>query len=418
VAIFDRLPRTTAARTPDLSPERHPAAGSRGEMLWLQGNGGNAAVTRMLVQRDKDGQQDESGEESAAPAGHDAVCVWFAHDSAEPRQDGEVNGAGLVEVAAAAAKAQLARDRTARITIAGYASEEGTAGHNQALSAQRAARVKALLVRAGIPADRLVDVGRGVSHSWPGRAWNRRVEVEVAYDSSSPGTSAEDAPEVRESRGYTSREAVVMERLEYLYNVSKTEGTSGAEFATVAADFRAALRQRLTSLSQGDPLPDDLQIVMKALILWSRDKGTTWGEGIFDSTDVTLSCAEYATVPASQNKCSSYVAEVLYEAVGSVHKVYASDEQEGKYFPHRAADWGDAGKQITGYPVVTDAKLGDVWSNGHHVGIFLGNYNGKLLYISARDDGDGVFGLEKAQHAHGIQIKLLPGGGVYRRFQR
>jgi outer membrane protein OmpA-like peptidoglycan-associated protein len=413
VASFHRLSGPTVARDPERAPEQ---LGARNDLLWLQGNGGNAAVTRMLVNREKDGQQKDEEEKGAAPAGHDAISVWFAQDSAEPRQDGELDSATHIAVAAGAIKSHLSRNKDAKITIAGYASEEGTAGYNQSLSAKRAARVKALLVQAGIPADRLVDVGRGVSHSMPGQAWNRRVEVEVEYDSSAQAPAEAQA---KESRSYTNREAIVMERLEYLYNVAKTEGTSGADFAAVVADFRVALRSRMTSLNEGDPLPDDLQIVMKALILWSRDKGTTWGEGIFDSTDVTLSCAEYATVPASQNKCSSYVAEVLFEAVGTIQKVYASDNEEGKYFPHRAADWGDAGKAISNYPVVPDPKLGDVWSNGHHVGVFLGNYNGKPLYISARDDGDGVFALDKAQHAHGVQIKLIPGGGgVYRRFQR
>ncbi|TCO59436.1 OmpA family protein [Actinocrispum wychmicini] len=406
MATFDPLPRVAVARMPESSA-------ARGDAPWLYP--GNGAMTRLLVSREEDGQQQKTDDAGSAPAGHDSVCVWFPLDSAEPRQDSEVNSAGHIAVAVTAVKAQLARDKNAKITIAGYASEEGAPDHNQSLSARRAARIKALLVTAGIPAEQLVDIGRGVSRSWPGRAWNRRVDVEVTYDSATEPT--ETPVDSRESRSYTNREAIVMERLEHLSNVAQREGPNGAAFAAVNNDFRTALRQRMTALKEGDPLPDDLQIVMKALILWSKDKGTTWGEGIFDSTDVTLSCADYATVPASQNKCSSYVAEVLFEAVGTVHKVYTSDEQAGKFFPNRAADWGDTAKVISNYPVVSSPALGDVWSNGHHVGIFLGNYNGQLLYISARDDGDGVFGLGKAQHAHGIQIKLMPAGGVYRHFQ-
>ena len=45
----------------------------------------------------------------------------------------------------------------------------------------------------------------------------------------------------------------------------------------------------------------------------------------------------------------------------------------------------------------------------------LGAYGGKTLYISARDDGDGVFALNKLQHEHGIQIKFFS-GGIFRRY--
>jgi hypothetical protein len=59
--------------------------------------------------------------------------------------------------------------------------------------------------------------------------------------------------------------------------------------------------------------------------------------------------------------------------------------------------------------------MGDIWSNGSRTGIFLGSYQGKNLYISARDDGNGVFTLEKVQQEHGIQIKYLT-GGIFRRY--
>lgn len=112
----------------------------------------------------------------------------------------------------------------------------------------------------------------------------------------------------------------------------------------------------------------------------------------------------------SPGHAGPYVAEVLCTAVGTVHKVHASDRQEGKYF-----QWGDPGTVIDHYPVVSDPRMGDVWPSGTHVGVFLGEYNGKLLYISARDNGDGVFVLQKTQYAHYIQIKLMPAGGTYRR---
>lgn len=204
----------------------------------------------------------------------------------------------------------------------------------------------------------------------------------------------------------------MMERLEALAVMSRKEGEA---FADMVTDFKAALRQRIMATGEGNPLPPDLKVVIFALLYWASDPGNKWGEGIFDSQDLTLSCAEYATVPASQNKCSSYVAEVLFKAVGTVHKVYESKEQANEWFPHRAADWGDAQRAVPGYPVVHTPRMGDVWSNGSHVGIFLGSYDGRLLYVSARDDGSGVFALDKVQHAHGVQVQLMPSGGVCRR---
>src|SRR5215217_2393266 len=58
-----------------------------------------------------------------------------------------------------------------------------------------------------------------------------------------------------------------------------------------------------------------------------------------------------------------------------------------------------------------------------HVGIYLGEYAGVKLYISARDNGNGVYGIGRVQHEDGIQIKELvdpgkkpPKGGVFREF--
>jgi hypothetical protein len=162
----------------------------------------------------------------------------------------------------------------------------------------------------------------------------------------------------------------------------------------------------------------DVDIVMKALELWSRDKGTQWGEGSYDSNDLKLSAPGYATVPASQYKCNAYVAEVLHQSLGLVFKVHASAEDKGKFFPYQAREWGNTSVNIPGFTVVAaNLAMGDIWSNGHHTGIYLGTYNGKKLYISARDDADGLFGTT-VQHAHGIQIKYLPDGGVYRRYAK
>jgi hypothetical protein len=326
-----------------------------------------------------------------------------------------MDGRTLVAEAARAVREHLRRNPGSKVIVAGYASEEGEPARNTRLSEGRAERLKALLVASGISADSLVAVGRGVSRSWPGRPLNRRAEVEVPLDSDLE--AEEEAPSKPFSpRGYTRTEGTAASRLESLAHVAKREGTEGQAFSASVDAFRRTLSARVSAVNEGDPLPPDLAVVLRALVLWSRDTGTKWGEGIFDSTDVTLTAAEYATVPAGQNKCNAYVAEVLHGAVGTVHKAIPSEDEPGRFFPYRAKQWGDTAQVIPNYPVVPDPRLGDIWSNGSHVGVFLGEYNGRLLYISARDDGDGVFGLEKVQHEHGIQVKFMPKGGVYRRY--
>jgi outer membrane protein OmpA-like peptidoglycan-associated protein len=408
-------PASEAEREALAAPTRPPGAMlAPGDALRLQRGAGNAAAARLLGRREDAPDGDAAG---AAPARPDAVVIWFPRDSAEPRQDRAVDGKALLERAAGAVQGHVKRRPGSRVVIAGYASVEGPPERNQRLSEARAAKVKALLVAAGAPADVLGDVGRGVSTSWPGREWNRRVDVEVPLDSAEedePGTAARPFS----PRGYTRTEGTAASRLESLALVARREGAAGAQFAQAVTDFKAVLGARVMAVNAGDPLPPDLAVVLRALVLWSRDTGTTWGEGIWYSRDVTLTAADYATIPASQNKCNSYVAEVLHGAVGTVHKAHESAQQPGRFFPYRAGQWGDANQHIPNYPVVTDPRLGDVWSNGSHMGVYLGSYSGRLLYISARDDGSGVFALDKIQHAHGIQIKFMPAGGVYRRFAR
>jgi hypothetical protein len=217
----------------------------------------------------------------------------------------------------------------------------------------------------------------------------------------------------------------LLARLDLLADTAKSE-KDGPAFQKAVADFRMTLRTRVDQLAPEQPLPADLKIVMQALMLWSQDGGEQWGEGVWDSDELVMSAHEYARVPASQYKCNAYVAETLYRSLGLVFKVHAqappppgrSDarpRQPTRWFPHRAAEWGDAKQAIPEFPVVAVPQIGDVWSNGGHVGIFLGAYAGKNLYISARDDGDGVFALNKVQHEHGIQIKSFS-GGIFRRY--
>lgn len=206
----------------------------------------------------------------------------------------------------------------------------------------------------------------------------------------------------------------LLARLDAVGKAASAE-TDGATFQAAVHDFRTELDKRVKAAPADALLPPDVAIVMQALILWSKDSGDQWGEGSWDSKDLVMSAADYAVVPASQYKCNAYVAEVLFGSLGLVHKAIASAEQPGKFFPYQARQWGNAGQLIPNFPVVTAPQLGDIWSNGSHTGIFLGAYQGKNLYISARDDGSGVFALDKGQHAHGIQIKYMT-GGTFRRY--
>ena len=77
--------------------------------------------------------------------------------------------------------------------------------------------------------------------------------------------------------------------------------------------------------------------------------------------------------------------------------------------------WGD-----NVLDVLRVASLGAI-STGRGFAAFLdpadsGSRHDAVLNSSSRDDGDGVFALGKVQHAHGIQIKLMPQGGTYRRY--
>lgn len=226
-----------------------------------------------------------------------------------------------------------------------------------------------------------------------------------------------DAALAPKSRTITPAENDILARLTRLGIAAKAEGTEGAAFEAALDDFRKTLRFRMNDLSPGALLPDDVDLVMKALMLWSADPGNKWGEGSWDSNDLVMSAPDYVTVPASQYKCNAYVAEVIYQSLGFVYRIHEAAQAKGKYFPYRAREWGDPGLTIPNFVPTTTPRMGDVWSNGSHTGIFLGEYAGKKLYISARDDGNGVFGLKaQVQKEHGVQIKFLPDGGVYRRY--
>jgi hypothetical protein len=189
------------------------------------------------------------------------------------------------------------------------------------------------------------------------------------------------------------------------------------EFANAVNEFSHKFyRQGLDAASHTESMTIPLKITLESFRLWIEDPGNRWGEGSWDSDDLDMSAPCYVTVPASQYKCNAYVAEVIFLATGITFPVIESEEEPGKYFPYQAKHWGDAKKTIPHFVVVNTPQMGDVWSNGGHTGIYLGQHNGVKLYISARDDGDGVYGVDSVQHEHGIQIKQLPEGGVFRTF--
>src|SRR4029079_5710744 len=73
------------------------------------------------------------------------------------------------------------------ISIEGHTDNTGSAAGNQKLSEQRAAAVKAYLVKKGISADRMVAVGYGQTQpiadnkTAAGRATNRRVDFKTTH---------------------------------------------------------------------------------------------------------------------------------------------------------------------------------------------------------------------------------------------
>lgn len=85
----------------------------------------------------------------------------------------------------------LSGDGASSLIIAGHTDADGDSMVNQRLSLVRAEQVRALLVEAGLPADRLRTIGVGASRPLAdnltsrGKALNRRVEVALASESDS-----------------------------------------------------------------------------------------------------------------------------------------------------------------------------------------------------------------------------------------
>ena len=183
-----------------------------------------------------------------------------------------------------------------------------------------------------------------------------------------------------------------------------------------------------------------LAIALKALEYWVNDDGKTWGTSD-DTSDFTSSAGCYAAVEGEENKCNIFVAEVIYGATGVTFKDIKEEKggggmtpyHTGKYIPYRARDWGNPKTTIPNFKVTDDPKLGDIWgiiypkpfyqADSGHVGIYLGQHNGVKIYVSARSDPDGAYGIGKIQHEDGIQVKELippkkgePSGGTYKQY--
>jgi hypothetical protein len=236
-----------------------------------------------------------------------------------------------------------------------------------------------------------------------------------------PGSTNPFPTESTQIRELTPNEIKILAKLDVLAIAARYEGPDGIEFADAIDSFSSELKRRLVTLHQGDRLPDDLRIVETSLNLWAKDPGDKWGYGTNCADDLTLTYPNYAVIPKDKPKCNIFIAEVLFNSVGLVHEAQMakSFNNFGKYYPYSAYLWSDTATTIPSFAITTSPKMGDIWSNGAHVGIYLGNYNNRQVYISARNDAKGVFGADwGVQKDHGIQIKFLPveNTGMYRHY--
>jgi OmpA-OmpF porin, OOP family len=104
-----------------------------------------------------------------------SFLVFFDFDRADVTTEGDVVIRRAVE--------NFRRGGSSRITATGHTDTVGTEAYNQRLSERRAEAVKAVLVRAGVPANQITTVARGESQPLVPTAdgvrepQNRRVEI-------------------------------------------------------------------------------------------------------------------------------------------------------------------------------------------------------------------------------------------------
>ncbi|WP_458743410.1 hypothetical protein [Candidatus Nitrosocosmicus sp. T] len=213
----------------------------------------------------------------------------------------------------------------------------------------------------------------------------------------------------------SSQQLQVIERLNKLSEAARNEGNP--TFALAISDFTNNLQNGLRYNSH---LPQ-IQIVLGALDEWKNDPGDKWGIGLLDGDTIHSRNPNYASAYPNAAKCNIFVAEVIYLTTGKEFNIYSPNSKDilniGKHKPYVAADWGNPKKPIEGFQITNNPIMGDIWSNGVHMGIYLGYYNGIGLYISARDVPIAPGITSGVQQEYGIHIKELPPNvGVYRTY--
>ena len=105
-------------------------------------------------------------------------AIFFTKDT--DYRDTRLAAAALDELAA------LMQQTRAFVRVVGHTDEKGGQTHNSPLSFARAAKVLGELTRRGVPADRLVAVGRNdvanLAPSIGDASPNRRVEFEIGFN--------------------------------------------------------------------------------------------------------------------------------------------------------------------------------------------------------------------------------------------
>lgn len=140
-------------------------------------------MSKMMIWRQfqDEGDGEEVNSEPLVEIGRSTPVLWFKFNSTELRQDVEVDSKVHLQHAVDAAKEHIRiAGNDTRIILHGYASEEGGAAHNQTLSNARGEAIRNRLIEEGIRPDMITVIGHGEDSSWPGRRWNRRVEVELS----------------------------------------------------------------------------------------------------------------------------------------------------------------------------------------------------------------------------------------------
>lgn len=179
-----------APSPPPPAPARSRASSAFDALATRTPGGSGPASARLLG----------GGEEELAGGGSggsgleelDALTLWFRWNSTAFRKDRTVDSAADFDILVLAVEDHLAVAPDTEVVLHGYASAEGDASHNDALSEARAQRVKDLLMDAGFPGSMLSVKPHGEDASYKGLKGNRRVEAELLPSISSVDFEGED----------------------------------------------------------------------------------------------------------------------------------------------------------------------------------------------------------------------------------